>query len=183
MLTTGHWLWCLGFSYNFLKEVVLRWRTWKTKLCVSSQWVLHSVSFQSWATDTSALQHVGSQLGVSLITQKFHAELAGEGIEYSWGVTNGVYRRKQLWAKRVKESFKALVEECTRREILSTKTVRKLSRWARAYICAYYSLYGSKYKGDDETTCQHSSLCPTLNASSRHSKPTVPCIYRSQVTL
>jgi hypothetical protein len=24
MLTTGHWLWCLGFSYNFLKEVVLR---------------------------------------------------------------------------------------------------------------------------------------------------------------
>jgi hypothetical protein len=29
--------------------------------------------------------------------------------------------------------------------------VRKLSRRARAYICAYYTLYESKCKGDDDT--------------------------------
>ena len=105
-----------------------------------------------FAQELTALQHVGSELGVSvIITPKFHCELAGEGIEYSWGVTKGVYRRKPLNSKRSKESFKALVHECTSREILSTKTVRKLSRRARAYISAYYSLYESKRNGDDDT--------------------------------
>jgi hypothetical protein len=106
-----------------------------------------------FAEEMTALQHVGSKLGVSvIITPKFHAELAGEGIEYSWGVTKGVYQWKPLNSKRSKESFKALVHECTSREILSTKTVRKLSRRARAYISAYYSLYESKRNGDDTPT-------------------------------
>ena len=103
-----------------------------------------------FAEEMTALQHVGSELGVSvIITPKFHAELAGEGIEYSWGISKGVYRRKPLHSKKSKESFKMLVRECTSREILTTKTVRKLSRRARAYICAYYALYESKCKGDD----------------------------------
>ena len=51
-----------------------------------------------------------------------------------------------------KESFKALVDECTSREILSSKMMCKLSRQARAYICAYYSLNESKCKGDDMPT-------------------------------
>jgi hypothetical protein len=106
-----------------------------------------------FAEEMTALQHVGNQLGVSVkITPKFHAELAGEGVEYSWGVAKGVYRRKPLNSKKGKESFKLLVKECTSREILATKTVRKLSRRARAYICAYYSLYESKCKGDDTPT-------------------------------
>ena len=50
------------------------------------------------------------------------------------------------------ETFKVLVEECTSREILSKKTVCGLSRWARAYICAYFALYESKCKGDDTST-------------------------------
>jgi hypothetical protein len=45
-----------------------------------------------------------------------------------------------------------LVQQCTSRDILTTKTVHKLSRWARAYICAYYSLYESKRNGDDTST-------------------------------
>ena len=63
-----------------------------------------------FAKAMTALQHVGSELGVSvIITPKFHAELAGEGIEHSWGVTKGVYQRKPLNSKRSKESFKGLV--------------------------------------------------------------------------
>jgi hypothetical protein len=105
-----------------------------------------------FAQEMTVLQHVGSKLGVSLIiTPKFHAKLAREGIEYSWGVTKGVYRWKPLNSKRSKESFKALVHECTSREILSTKTVHKLSRRTRAYISTYYSLYESKCNGDDDT--------------------------------
>ena len=106
-----------------------------------------------FAEELTALQHVGKELGVEvIITPKFHAELAGEGIEYSWGITKGVYRRKPLKSKKGKESFKALVDECTSRQILTTNTVRKLSRWARAYICAYYALYESKRRGDDTPT-------------------------------
>ena len=50
--------------------------------------------------------------------------------------------------KRGMETFKILVKQCTSRDILAIKTVRKLSRWAWAYICAYYALYESKCKGD-----------------------------------
>jgi hypothetical protein len=46
-----------------------------------------------------------------------------------------------LDSKKGKISFKALVKECTSRDILTTATVRKLSRRARAYICAYYTLH------------------------------------------
>ncbi|KAI2498015.1 hypothetical protein MHU86_16452 [Fragilaria crotonensis] len=41
-----------------------------------------------FAEELTALQYVGQELGVSvIITPKFHAELAGEGIEYSWGIS------------------------------------------------------------------------------------------------
>ena len=66
--------------------------------------------------------------------------------------SHSLYLRKPLQSKRSKESFKVLVQECTSREILATKTVRKLSRRARAYICAYYSLYESKCNGNDTPT-------------------------------
>ena len=97
----------------------------------------------------TALQHVGKELGiVVIISPKFHAELAWEGIEYIWGITKALYWRKPLHSKRSKESFKRLVLECTSRQVLRTATVRKLSRRARAYICAYYALYESNNKGD-----------------------------------
>ncbi|KAI2492116.1 hypothetical protein MHU86_22452 [Fragilaria crotonensis] len=119
----------------------------------AEEWSLRVLmaSCLDFAEEMTALQHVGKELGVSvIISPKFHAELAGEGIEYSWGVTKGLYRRKPLNSKRSKEAFKGLVLECTSRNILQTTTVRKLSRRARAYICAYYSLYESKHNGGDD---------------------------------
>jgi hypothetical protein len=45
-----------------------------------------------FAEERTALQHVGDELGAAvIITPKFHAELAGEGVEYSWGISKGVY--------------------------------------------------------------------------------------------
>ena len=42
-----------------------------------------------FAEELTALQHVGKELGVSvIITPKFHAEMTGEGIEY-----NGEWQR------------------------------------------------------------------------------------------
>ena len=107
----------------------------------------------NFAEELTALQHVGQQLGVSvIITPKFHAELAGEGVEYSWGIAKGMYRQKPLISKKSKETFKKLVNDVTNREVLTTETIRKLSRRARSYICAYYSLYyESANRGDDTT--------------------------------
>ena len=91
------------------------------------------------AEETALENVVGSQLGVSVhITPKFHAEIAGEGIENSWGISKGIYRRKPLILKKQgREAFKALVKTCVNREVLDTKLVRRLSRRARAYISAY----------------------------------------------
>jgi len=94
-----------------------------------------------FAAEETALQHVGCKIGVLVsITPKFHAEIAGEGIEYSWGVAKGVYRREPLESKKQgKEKFHALVKKCVCSvNVLHVKQVRTLSRRARAYICAYY---------------------------------------------
>ena len=86
-----------------------------------------------FAEEMTALQHVGKELGVSvIISPEFHAKMVGEGIEYSWSITKGLYRCKPLNSIRSKERFKELVLQCTSRDILRTETVRKLSRRARA---------------------------------------------------
>jgi predicted transcriptional regulator len=110
----------------------------------SEQWSLKYVmaSCQDFAEELTALQHVGQDLGVTVhITPKFHAEMAGKGIEYSWAVCKSVYRKMPLDSKRGKELFKALVNECISRDILKTEVARKLSKRARAYICTYYILH------------------------------------------
>jgi hypothetical protein len=113
----------------------------------AEEWSLRILmaSCLDFAQEMTALEHVGSELGVSvIITPKFHAELAGEGIEYSWGISKALYRRKPLISKKGKEAFKALVMECSSRDVIHTQIVRKLSRRARAYICAYFALEYNK---------------------------------------
>jgi hypothetical protein len=47
--------------------------------------------------EETALQYLGSQLVVqALLTPKFHAELRGEGVEFSWGHAEAFYRRSPL---------------------------------------------------------------------------------------
>ena len=54
-------------------------------------------------------------------------------------------------SKEGKESFKRLVHEVTSRDVLTIEVVRKLSRRARAYICAYFALFESKNRGNNDT--------------------------------
>jgi hypothetical protein len=46
----------------------------------------------------------------------------------------------RLHDKRGKEKFRAAVAKCLDREILTRERVRKFSRRARQYICAYYKI-------------------------------------------
>ena len=92
--------------------------------------------------EETALEHLATQLGATVrLTPKFHAELAGEGIEYCWAVAKGYYRRMPLSRKMGRENFKQLVKEsiCPVNQLFK-KRVCKLSARARAYICSYYQL-------------------------------------------
>lgn len=88
--------------------------------------------------EESLLQAMGKKLGVTVDrTPKCHCELAGEGIEYSWGCAKNAYRQKPLSDKRRKDKFRDTVRKCLSRDVLTTERVRKFSRRAREYICAY----------------------------------------------
>jgi hypothetical protein len=52
--------------------------------------------------EESLLQTMGQKLGVTVDhTPKCHCELAGEGIEYSWGCAKKYYRRLPLKEKKI----------------------------------------------------------------------------------
>jgi hypothetical protein len=61
------------------------------------------------------LQTKGQEMGVLVNrTQKCHCELAGEGIEFSWGCAKNLYRRQLLKMERGKENFRATVDTAFR---------------------------------------------------------------------
>jgi hypothetical protein len=98
-------------------------------------------SCTDFANEKSQLEYVCQSLGVeALITTKYHAEYAGEGIEYSWGASKAVYRRYPLASKKGKANFDSLVAKCISRDLLTTNRIRKFSRRARSYMLTYSSL-------------------------------------------
>jgi hypothetical protein len=89
-------------------------------------------------------------------SMKSHPELAGEGIEYSWGRAKSVYRRVKLAQKKGKKNFRSLVADCLstdkRRGMggLTKEMVRRFSRRARHYVLAYFYIENVQEKNMDE---------------------------------
>jgi hypothetical protein len=110
---------------------------------------------QDFIDEESLLQKVAKDMSDGDIsisvdrTPKCHPELAGEGIEYSWGCAKNYYRRLPLADKKGKENFKRSVRSAISRDHLTTDRIRKFSRRAREYIVAYKLL---KCKLDEEET-------------------------------
>ena len=53
-----------------------------------------------FANELTQLEYVAQELNSSvLITIKYHAELAGEGCEYTWGVAKSRFRRIKMSEK------------------------------------------------------------------------------------
>ena len=91
-----------------------------------------------FVNNTTLLQETLGKRGVIVIrTPKCHSEVAGEGVEYSWGSDKNDYRRLPLHLKKSKENFLSSVKNVLSREHLTTKQVRKFARKVRAYTCAY----------------------------------------------
>ncbi len=70
-------------------------------------------------------------------TPKCHCELAGEGIEYSWGCAENEYHRQPLSAKKKKETFREMFRKSIAKDVLTKERVRLFSKRAREYMCAY----------------------------------------------
>jgi hypothetical protein len=83
----------------------------------------------------------GQEFTVSLMaTPKYHCELAGEGIEYSWGLSKKKYRRQPYADKKGKSAFKELLVKCLK--LVNVGHQRKFSAKARRYMLTY-QLYDS----------------------------------------
>jgi len=88
------------------------------------------------------LQMIGRKLGVKVErTPKFHCEMAGEGIEYDWGVCKAKYRCRPLEEKKGRTTFQDLVKELTAWHSISMLQSRRSSARARSYISAYYNIH------------------------------------------
>ena len=103
-----------------------------------------------FAFEITQLQYIGRLLGAEVyITPKFHAEVAGEGVEYSWALSKSHYRRLPLRLKKTRKEFKELVKASIARNIVTTERTRKFSRRARAYICACRAFHDMKKEEHD----------------------------------
>jgi rubredoxin len=124
--------------------------------------------------EETALQFLASQLGVTVrLTPKFHAELAGEGVEYSWAHAKAYYRRMPLSRKRGRENFKQLVRDCTCPvNVLTKERIEKFASRARAYICTYHHLQQ-----------EHEKQQATAAANGDPNSPFVPRAYPKQEQL
>ncbi len=75
----------------------------------------HLMSLQTDFIDEeeTLLQYHWRLLGVKVeCTPKCHPKIAGEGIEYDWGCSKGVYRRLPISEKRAKSKFRESVRKC-----------------------------------------------------------------------
>lgn len=101
---------------------------------------------------TSHLQVMTEALGVRVdFTPKFHSEMAGEGVEYSWVHEKGNYWRKSLSKKRTRAGFVTLVHECLDPKTELTKeSVRRFSARARSYIYSFHIPLFGQQRIDEE---------------------------------
>lgn len=85
-----------------------------------------------------------------LVTPKYHCEIAGEGIEYAWGLFKKVYRNLPLDQKRTRSGFRQAVEKSL--NDVTVEHARRFSARVRCYMLAYRHF---KDKGNTEQTEQH----------------------------
>ena len=92
-----------------------------------------------FVNELTLLQYHGNLLGVTVDrSPKCHPEIAGEGIEYLWGLSKMWYRKAPISSKRTKDLFRKLVNDATDgSSVMNIERVRSCSKKARAYMKLY----------------------------------------------
>jgi hypothetical protein len=98
-------------------------------------------------------------MGVRVIlTTKFHAEMAGGGIEYLWGVSKWWYRSKPLKLKSKKASFLQLVRGCLDPKLITKEKVRSFSKKGKIlHLCLHVNKIKIKAKKQGRSALAASS--------------------------
>jgi hypothetical protein len=97
--------------------------------------------------EVSALEDLASKLTINesevsiIYSPKYHCEIAGDGIEYSWGLSKKYYRNLPLQSKKGLANFRESVIDSVRR--VTVDSARKFSALARRYMLAY-SFYDTR---------------------------------------
>ena len=92
----------------------------------------HCLDFMN---EKSQLEYVCEKLGArALFTTKYHAEMAGEGMEYSWAHSKTTYRWVSLSKKKGKYNFVSLVQSSIARDLLTTELFENLVE-EQGHIC------------------------------------------------
>ena len=73
-----------------------------------------------------------------LVSPKYHCELAGEGVEYAWGLGKKFFRNEGLEKKRTKNKFEQVVRSAI--EYVRKDHVEKFSAKCRRYMMAYNNI-------------------------------------------
>ena len=94
-------------------------------------------AIQQLATDLSKQSMNGTKIEV-IITPKYHCEIAGEGIEYDWGMAKRYYRNIPFIDKVTKDKFHKCVKQAM--EYIYVKHARLFSGKARRYMLAYRNM-------------------------------------------
>jgi DNA-binding transcriptional regulator YhcF (GntR family) len=95
---------------------------------------------QSLCNRTFADEFIAKQLGVEVtMTPKAHPELAGQGIEYSWGYAKLIFRKNNTngTSKQKAERLAANVRDALSSDNLTIERIRKFVRKARDYKVVY----------------------------------------------
>ena len=72
-----------------------------------------------------------------LVSPKYHCELAGEGVEYCWGLSKRFFRNQGLEKKNTKKKFEDIVRQSI--EYVKKEHVVKFAGKCRRYMMAYYN--------------------------------------------
>ena len=91
--------------------------------------------------ERTALQHTVEKRGhILVLSPKFHPEVAGVGIEYSWGMSKLKFRREIN--DEVPENLhrNILASMCRETTILTLSRIRRFARCTRDYCRAYLRL-------------------------------------------
>ncbi len=76
-----------------------------------------------------------------LTSPKYQHELAGEGVEYVWGLAKRYYHSKTIEEKRTKEKFHKIIRESV--EFVRKEHVINFAAKCRRNMMAYYNAYDS----------------------------------------
>ena len=112
-----------------------------------------------FANEKSAMEHLFLQLSRKaeqtismLVSPKYHCEVAGEGIEFVWGMLKRRFRSFPLEDKKTKQKF----NNCVREGIESYITIKNVIRFG--CLCRRYMMAYQKHANSDDKTLTFDSI-------------------------